>query len=102
MTQTAYKHIAITEDGIPVIEGTRFKIKQLVGEKLAHGSSPEALQQEHPQLTLAQIYSALAYYEDHRDEIDPAIQEGEARAEALRPQFDSPDLKALVKARAGR
>ena len=27
-----------------------------------------------PELTLAQVYSALAYYEDHRAEIDQAMQ----------------------------
>lgn len=51
MTITAYKHIALTDDGIPVIEGTRFKVKQLVAEGQAHGSSPEELQFQHPQLT---------------------------------------------------
>ena len=99
MTMTAYKHISLTDDGVPVIEGTGFKVKQLVAERRAHGSSPEELQFQHPQLSLAQIYSALAYYEDHRDDIDTHLQRGAARAEALKEQLDSPDLKALVQSR---
>lgn len=99
MTLTAYKHIALTDDGVPVIEGTGFKVKQLVAERKAHGSSPEELQFQHPQLSLAQIYSALAYYEDHQDDIDSHIRQGEARADALKDQLDSPDLKALIASR---
>lgn len=102
MTLTAYKHIALTDEGVPVIEGTGFKVKHLVGERQAHGLSPEELQFQHPQLSLAQIYSALAYYEDHRDEIDQHIREGQMRAEALKDQLDSPDLKALIASRTKR
>ena len=101
MTLTAYKHIALTDQGVPVIEGTGFKIKQLISEKHAHGSSPEELQFQHPQLSLAQIYSALAYYQDHKDEIDTQLQEGKSRAEALQDQLDSPDLKARIDSRGG-
>ena len=99
MTLTAYKHIALTDDGVPMIDGTGFKVKQLVLERRTHGSSPEELQFQHPHLSLAQIYSALAYYEDHRAEIDIHIRRGEARADALKEQLDSPDLKALVQSR---
>ena len=42
------------------------------------GYSPEEIAGSvYPELTLAQVYAALAYYEDHRDEIDQA---GEAEA----------------------
>ena len=40
MTLTAYKHIALTDEGVLVIDGTRFKVKQLIGARRAHGSSP--------------------------------------------------------------
>ena len=49
MTLTAYKHIALTENGVPVVGGTGFKVKQLVGARRAHGSSLEELQFQHPQ-----------------------------------------------------
>ena len=100
MTLTAYKHIALTDAGVPVIYGTSFKLKQLIGEKRAHGLSPEELQFQHPQLSLAQVYSALAYYEDHQEEIDAYLFQGEARAEALKAQLDAADLKARVRSKA--
>jgi hypothetical protein len=33
------------------------------------GKSPDEIVAEHPGLTLADVYAALAYYHDHRDEI---------------------------------
>ena len=34
----------------------------------------EELQHQHPHLTLGQIYSALAYYSDHQEEMDLTIE----------------------------
>ena len=40
-------------------------------------------------LTLADVYAALAYYFDHREEIDRSIEESNAFVEALRKQTPS-------------
>ena len=40
-------------------------------------------------LSLADVYAALAYYFDHREEIDTSIREGKAFAEALRERTPS-------------
>ena len=50
-------------------------------------------------LTLAEVYTALAYYFDHREEIDQSIKEDGAFATALRNQTPSilqMKLKALA------
>ena len=99
MTITAYKHIVLTDEGVAVIAGTGFKVKQLIAERQAHGSSPEELAFQHPQLSLAQVYSALAYYEDHKAQIDTHIREGDARAKTLKAQLDATDLKEQIKLR---
>ena len=57
------------------------KVQELVVERLAWGWSPEEQFVNHPYLTLGQIYSALAYYADHQQEIDAAI-EGDAELSA--------------------
>ncbi len=36
---------------------------------------PEELVKEFPQLTLSAVYGALAYYYDHKEEIDSLINE---------------------------
>ncbi len=74
LVETRYEHIAIDEQGTPVIAGTTMKVKELVAERLAWGWSPEELMVNHSELTLGQIFSALAYYADHQIEIDGAIE----------------------------
>jgi uncharacterized protein (DUF433 family) len=73
LVETDYEHILITEDGIPTISGTTMKVIELVIEKVAYGWSPEELHFQHPYLTLGQIYSALAYYWDHEEELNQEI-----------------------------
>jgi uncharacterized protein (DUF433 family) len=72
--ETRYEHVVLDEKGVPIIAGTTMKIKELVAERLAWGWSPEELLVNHPRLTLGQIFSALAYYADHKAELDEAIE----------------------------
>jgi hypothetical protein len=51
-------------------------------EKL--GMSPNTILREFPTITKADIYAALAYYWDHREEIEERIEAGEAFAEEMR------------------
>ncbi len=66
--KTQYEHIVL-EDNVPVIAGTTMKVIELVLEKTAYGWSPEELYFQHPDLSLGQIHSALAYYWDHESEL---------------------------------
>ena len=70
LTTTRYEHITTDEKNVPLISGTTTKVIELIAEKLAYGWSPEELHFQHPYLTLGQIYSALAYYSDHEDELN--------------------------------
>lgn len=67
--KTQYEHIVL-EDNVPVITGTTMKVIELVLEKTAYGWSPEELHFQHPDLSLGQIHSALAYYWDHEPELE--------------------------------
>ena len=69
-----YEHILLNEEKVPIIAGTKMKVIELILDKIAYGWSPEELQYQHPHLTLGQIYSALAYYSDHQQELDKAIE----------------------------
>ena len=84
LTDTLYRHIGLDEKKGPVIEGTRYKVVHLIEERLSHGWSAEELQFQHPDLTLGQIHSALAYYEDHREELDFEIEQSVAEYDRLR------------------
>ena len=79
----AYPHIDCTDRNQPTIEGKNFKVQHLIREHLAYGWSAEELALNHQQLTLGEIYSALAFYSDHRDEIDRSIAASEEEAGRL-------------------
>ena len=59
------------------------------------GKSADEIATEYD-LSLADIYAALAYYFDHRAEIDASIREREALVEALRERIPSKLSKKLA------
>jgi uncharacterized protein (DUF433 family) len=74
LTETRYEHIALNEDRVPVIAGTTMKVVELILDHLAYGWSPEELCFQHPYLSMGQVHSALAYYWDHKPELDQDIE----------------------------
>jgi uncharacterized protein (DUF433 family) len=97
--KTSYEHIVLDASGQAVIAETGMKVKQLVAEHLQWGWSPEELHFQHPHLTLGEVYSALAYYWDHRAEIDQAIQEDTEYVRQLRAT--TPDTPLNIRLRQG-
>ena len=60
--------------GLPIIEGTRIAVHDVIG-LIVNGAAIEDVLRSFPDLKKAQIYECLAYYEDHRTEIDASIAE---------------------------
>lgn len=84
--QTTYRHIVSTPGvcgGKPRIDGRRITVHNVVVWHEQMGYSVDEIATLYD-LTLSEIYSALAYYHDHQAEIDESIEQGEAYAEALR------------------
>lgn len=75
MTLAARSHITIDSDGVARIENTRMKVIHLVKEMHARSASPSQLHEAFPNLSLAQIHAALAYYYDHQVQIDEQIRQ---------------------------
>jgi uncharacterized protein (DUF433 family) len=100
--ETRYEHIVLDGNGIPRISGTTMKIVELVTAQSAYGWSPEELHFQFPHLSLGQIHSALAYYWDHRDELDRDIARRLAAVERQQQQTASASLRARLRARGGR
>lgn len=75
---TPYPHIvkiAGVCGGQAVIEGTRLAVWHVVDYYYKVGMSVEDIVMDWDYLTPAQVFSALAYYHDHRSEIDEARQQ---------------------------
>jgi uncharacterized protein (DUF433 family) len=96
---TGYQHIAIDESGVPIIADTTMKVVELLSERTAYGWSPEELHFQHPHLTLGQIYSALAYYWDHVEELDQDIERRLRFVEQVRQAAGPSRLVARLKAK---
>jgi uncharacterized protein (DUF433 family) len=67
------------------IEGTRITVNQIV-VLYKQGYSPEEIAEQYPHLTLAQVYTALAYYHANREEIEMALAAEKSEAERLAQQ----------------
>ncbi len=63
--------------GKPCIAGTRIRVWDIHVWHNLRGQSPEQIVADFPQLTLADVYAALAYYLDHREEIQRQAKEDE-------------------------
>ena len=76
VSATAYRYIARQtgiRSGNPIIEGTRIGVHDVIG-LLQNGETVESIVTRcFPNITRAQVYECLAYYEDHRGEIDVLV-----------------------------
>lgn len=93
MGPEATEQIYIVQDsgicgGKPQIKGTRIKVQHIAVEYEYMGWTPDAICDAHPHLTLAQVHSALAYYYDHKSQIDADMRAEEEFVAQLRQQLD--------------
>lgn len=90
MSQTATKFEQVYVDfhhGGYWVAGTRVSLDSLV-YRWREGLSAETIQRDcFPVLTLSHVYGALAYYLDHKDEIDEYLVQQEAEEEVVRQQL---------------
>ena len=96
-TPTAYEHVQLDAQGVPMIAGTTMKVVELVMAQMAYGWSPEELHFQHPYLTLGQIHSALAYYWDHKEALDADIEQRLHFADQSRQQAGPSPLAARLR-----
>jgi len=68
------------------IDGTRITVNQIV-VWYKQGHSAEEIATEYPQLSLAQVYTALAHYHANRHEIEADLLAEKEEAERLEAQF---------------
>ena len=73
LSSETYRYIVRSEgvrSGNPAVEGTRIAVYDVIG-LLQNGETVDTLAANcFPQLSRSQVYECLAYYEDHRGEID--------------------------------
>lgn len=95
---TEYKHILISDRQIPFIAGTSMKVVELVTSVKAYGWGPEELHYNYPHVGMSQIHSALAYYWDHKEEIDEDVERRDRYAERLQQEAGESPFAAKLRA----
>lgn len=89
-----YPYIVSTStlfQGEPHIEGLRIRVRDIVLARDQGGYTPEEIAATvYPDLSLAQVYSALAYFEDQRAEIEQAARREQDAIEKFRQ--DQPQI----------
>jgi|694.fasta_scaffold10624_11 uncharacterized protein (DUF433 family) len=86
------EHIEITPGicgGKPRIAGHRIRVQDIVIWHEQMGMSPDEILYHYPSITLSDVYAALAYYHDHREEIRQQISESEALIQEIQAQTPS-------------
>ena len=95
--KTLDEHIEITPGvmgGKPRIAGHRISVQNVVIWHNEMGYSVEKIAEDY-NLSLADVYAALAYYHDHKEEVDKSIVEGEKFVEEMKRQYPSKLKKKL-------
>lgn len=97
LTATEHKYVQLDERNVPIISGTTMKVVELVTSQFAYGWSPEELHLNYLHLSMSQIHSALAYYWDHKEEIDSDMERRFQFAEKLRQEAGESPLVARLR-----
>jgi uncharacterized protein (DUF433 family) len=85
--------------GRPHILGHRIKVKHVAVWHEQMGMTPTEIVATHPTITLAQVHAALAYYYDHRDDIQAEIAEERRFVEEMKSKAGPSRLQEILKAR---
>ena len=97
VTKTLDEHIVRTPGtlgGKPRIAGHRIAVQDVVVWHNELGMTAEQIAEDY-NLNIADVYAALAYYYDHKKEIDKKMKEDEEFVEAFKKEFPSKLKKKL-------
>ena len=100
MPQVSINYVAIDPEycaGKPRIAGTRMPVATIAQLYLEIGETLEEIASEYD-LNKAAVYAAMAYYYDHKEEIDRQTAESKAWVEQLQENTPESPLAARLKA----
>ncbi|MCA9050338.1 MAG: DUF433 domain-containing protein [Planctomycetaceae bacterium] len=84
-TVSTRPHIDVSSDGTARVGKTRYKVLHLAREHYHHGWTAEELLRQHPDLRREEVYSALAYFYDHREDMVAQMNRSQQTASENRP-----------------
>jgi uncharacterized protein (DUF433 family) len=91
-------HIYRDDHAVAWIDDTNVKVIEVVLDHLAYGWSAEAIHEQHPHLSLAQIHASLGFYYDHAAEFDAEIERQTQRVAGMQAANGVSPLQARLRA----
>jgi uncharacterized protein (DUF433 family) len=85
-------------DGVIRVGGTRVTLDTVVDAYLS-GATADAIAEQYPSLSTADVYTTLGYYLRHRNEVDAYLSDRRAQADRLRQENERRADPAGVRAR---
>ncbi len=85
--------------GRPRIDGHRITVENVAIWHERLGMSPDEIVSAYPSITLSDVHAALAYYYEHREQIDAAIRDGEAFVAQMKAQAPPSLLRQKLQTR---
>jgi uncharacterized protein (DUF433 family) len=96
LEETISVPLTVTEQGTIRIKGSRVSLDSII-HHFKLGATAEQIVQSFPSLSLGDIYSSIAYYLTHRQEIEEYLHQQEIEADALQEQLESnPEYQAEI------
>ena len=78
--------------GKPRIAGTRINVSLVAMLSERNRMTPDEIVEAYPHLTLAQVHAALAYYWEHREEIEQEIRQEQIFVKTLEKKLSQTPL----------
>lgn len=105
MAPVSTEHIEVTPGvcgGKPRIAGHRITVQNVVVWHEQSGMTADEIVATYPGLTLADVYAALAYYHDHREEIRARMRADDAFVAELKAKAPPSRLQQVLAERDAR
>ena len=100
-TSNESAEIIVNEQGVPVIAGAYFKVRQIAMDYIEMGYDVAGIQGQHPFLSRAQIRLAISYCHKNKKSFDAEIEDSAREYERLhRESANSPIRQKLRERRA--
>src|SRR5689334_3066273 len=96
LEETIIMPLVVTEQGTIRIKGSRVSLDSVI-HHFKLGATAEQIVQGFPSLSLGDVYSSIAYYLSHRQEIEAYLEQQKVAADNLQGQLESnPDYQAEI------
>jgi len=96
-TVKAAPHIVRDAQGVAWVDDTNVKVVELAQDHLAYGWSAEAIHEQFPHLSLAQIHAALAFFYDHATDFEQEMLRRESEVASWKVELGESALQRRLR-----